>query len=285
MKPTTLTILAVLALGAGFATRPAAADAPATVIEVSASSIGLQPGNVYGPWQFATLDVRTTAGADDLPGFTLVTRHDLDSGAPSSGTSGILDDYHQWTPRLFTYAQIEFSSGTLFPTRGAYLEADPTVSPNVVIAEGYGVLDVPIGLVTPVDLTQRYVNVGPEFYFPNGSVTVRYIPLWTQGQVSASSLQGNLSFGNERSMLTTLSLQSGVLPAYAATNPAIAAEFQDRVLAANLSVKRWVSSRFGFELGVDAAHASDRFTGKSVYDSLGATLGVFVGVGHSSKMP
>lgn len=279
MRPIPLIVAAVLALPAAFAARPAAADVPATLFEGSASSIGLQPGNVYGPWQFATFDVRSTAGSDDKPGFTFVARHDGDSGAPSSGTTGILDDYHQWTPRLFTYAQVEFSSGSLFPTRGAYLEADPTLVPNLVIAEGYGALETPIGLA------QRYVNVGPEFYFPHGSVTVRYIPLWTQGQVGASSFEGDLSLGDEGSTLTTLTLQSGVVPAYAATNPAVAAQFQNRVLAANLSVKHWIDSRFGFELGVDAGDASDRFTGKSVYNSLGATLGVFVGVGHSQTMP
>lgn len=279
MRLTTFTIAAMLVLPAAFAAQPAAADAPATLIEASASSIGLQPGNVYGPWQFATLNVNTTAGADDKPIFTFVTRRDGDSGAPSNGTTGILGDYHQWAPRLFTYGQVELSNGTLFPTRGAYLEADPTVSPNFVIAEGYGALETAYGLA------QRYVNVGPELYFPDGSVTVRYIPLWTQGQSAASSFEGNLSLGHEGFTLTTLTLQSGVVPAYEAINPAIAAQLQQRIEAANLSVKHWIDARFGFDIGVDAGHASDRFTGASLYSSFGATLGAFVGVGHSPTMP
>jgi YaiO family outer membrane protein len=274
----TLALLACVTV-AVLSMQPVSADEPSMLIEGSASSIGLSPGNVYGPWQFATLDLRAVAGSDDKPGITLVTRHDSDTGAPSSGTTAILDDYHQWSPRLFSYAQVQLSSGTLFPTRGVYLETDPTVSSGFVIAEGYGALEAPIGLA------QRYVNIGPELYFPHGSVTIRYIPLWTQGQATASSLEGDLTLGDEGRTLGTLTLQSGVVPAYAATNPAISALFQSRVSAVNLDVKHWFQPRFGYEIGVDAGHASDRFTGKSVYDSFGATFGVFVGVGHSATMP
>ena len=258
---------------------PVAADEPSMLIEGSASSIGLSPGNVYGPWQFATLDLRAVAGSNDKPGITLVTRHDNDTGSPSSGTTAILDDYHQWTPRFFSYAQVQASSGTLFPTRGVYVETDPSVASGFVIAEGYGALEAPIGLA------QRYANVGPELYFPHGSATVRYIPLWTVGQATASSIEGDLTLGDEGRTLGTLTLQSGVVPAYAATNPAISALFQSRVSAVNLDVKHWFQPRFGYEIGIDAGRANDRFTGKSVYNSFGATFGVFIGVGHSATMP
>jgi hypothetical protein len=156
---------------------------------------------------------------------------------------------------------------------------DPTVSTGLVLAEGYGALETPTGL------SQTYVNVGPQLYFPHGSVTVRFIPLWTQGQAGASSIEGSLQLGDEGKTLTTLTLQNGIVPAYAPTNPLISDTVQDRVFAADLSVKHWIQPRLGFELGVNLSHATDRFSGANVYNSTGATVGVFVGVGHSTTLP
>ncbi|HVS46222.1 MAG TPA: YaiO family outer membrane beta-barrel protein [Verrucomicrobiae bacterium] len=253
---------------------PALADQPATTVDLSASSVGFSPGSIYGPWQYVTLVARGVAGANDKPGITLVTRtdRDLDYG---SGSTVVVDDYHQFSPRLSAYASVQLSSGNLFPTRGAFLELDPVVATGLVAGFGYGVL------ATPDGLSQRYASIGPTLYFPHGNATLRYLPTWTLGQVFVSALYGNLSLGDEGRAVTSLTLQDGVEPAFDVNDPTSARRFQERTFVANLDYKRWLTPRLGYDLGVEYGHQVDRITGADVYTRRGFTLGFFFGIGHS----
>ncbi|HTW84126.1 MAG TPA: YaiO family outer membrane beta-barrel protein [Candidatus Sulfotelmatobacter sp.] len=258
---------------------PPASDEPSTVLEVDASSIGFSPGSVFGPWQFLTVAGRTIAGPNDKPGFATVVRADHDSGFPTSGTWYSLDDYHTFSNGLFVYAQLQASSGTIFPRRGAYAEADPTVLPNFVFAVGGG------ELVSYAGLVQRYLNVGPTLYFPHGNATLRYLPLWTQGQVSASSLLGTVELGDEGRSTWTLSVQDGVEPAFEVNDPFVAATTQERTFVADLSFRHWITPRFGYVISGELGDQHDRFTGVPVYARRGATVGLFWGFGHAAAAP
>lgn len=257
---------------------PASADSPATTVDLSASTIGFSPGSIYGPWQYLTLDVRGVAGADDKPGFTLVTRADRDLDS-DSGTTAVFDDYHQVNPRLSVFASVQTSMGNLFPTRAAYLELDPVVATGFVMGVGYG------ALATPDGFSQHYVNVGPMLYFPHGNATIRYLPTWTPGQAASSAWLGNVSLGDTGRAIASLTLQDGTEPAFDVNDPTISQRFDDRTFVANLDYKRWVTSRLGYDLGVEYAHQVDRFTNADVYTRRGVTLGFFLGVGHSTTAP
>jgi YaiO family outer membrane protein len=270
-------VLAVALVAASWL--PALADAPSTVFEVDASSIGFSPGAVYGPWQFLTFSGRTIVGPNDKPGFAIVTRADHDSAFPTSGTFFSVDDYHTFSPKLFGYVQLQSSSGTIFPRRGIFAEADPTVARNLVFAEGAGELVAYNGLV------QRYLNVGPTLYFPHGNVTLRYLPLWTQGQVSASSFLGTLELGDEGRSTWTLTAQNGVEPAFEVNDPFVALSTQERTLVVDLTYRHWVTPRFGYLVAGELGDQHDRFTGAPVYARRGFTLGVFFGVGHAAAAP
>jgi YaiO family outer membrane protein len=256
-----------------------ASAAPSTVFEVDASSIGFTPGTTYGPWQFLTLSARTTAGPNDKPGVLVVTRADHDSALPTSGTLYSIDDYHTFSPTLSAYAQLQASSGTIFPRRGAYLELDPTVRTNLVVAVGSGELVAYDGLL------QRYLNVGPVLYFPHGNATVRYVPLWTQGQVSASSLLGTLELGDEGRTTLTLTVQDGVEPAFDVGDPFVAATTQERVAVADLTYRHWLNPRFGYLVSGELGSTRNRFGGSFVSARRGLTLGVFFGAGHAAAPP
>ncbi|MGD0968910.1 MAG: hypothetical protein ABR949_11545, partial [Candidatus Aquilonibacter sp.] len=73
---------------------PVQADEPAATFSLDGTTTGLTPGGTYGPWDWMIGAYRTTIG-NDKPGLQVITRSDRDSGAPTSGTSYILDDYHQ----------------------------------------------------------------------------------------------------------------------------------------------------------------------------------------------
>jgi len=267
----TLALACGLLAGTASAAR---ADLPSTTIDLAVSTGSLQPGAVYGPWQFATLSARSIAGRDK-PGISLTTRRDGDAAAPSYGTSLAIDDYHQFSSATFGYASVQASSGSIFPTRGAYAEFDGTLREGLVLGAGAGIDVEPDGLV------QRYVSVGPTVYFPHGNATARYLPLWTQGQVGASSWLANLSLGDEGRSVLSFDLQDGVAPAFSATDPTLASRFADRSFVLGVSLRRWLTPRLGWSAGLETGSERDRATGATAYTRTSVSLGLFVGVGHA----
>jgi len=269
--PSILALVSVLTVAT---IAPVRADLPPTTIDLSLSSGSLQPGSSYGPWQFATLSARTTAGKDK-PGISVTTRRDGDAAAPSSGTTVSVDDYHQFSTKAFGYAAIQAASGSIFPTRGGYAEFDGTLREGLAFGAGAGISVDANGLV------QRYASVGPTLYFAHGNATVRYLPVWTQGQVGASSWIADLSLGDEGRSVVSFHLQDGVAPAFAADDPTLSSRFANRSFVAGIGLRSWVTPRFGFTAGVEVGDERDRATGVEAYSRTSISLGMFVGVGRA----
>lgn len=270
--------LAILGLLLATLAAPARADAPSTTIDLGISNAMLDPSAVYGPWQSATISIRSIAGADK-PGLSITTRRDADAGAPTSGTSLTIDDYHQFSPRAYAYASLQTASGTIFPTRDAYLEVDSALREGLAFGVGGGISVDASGLV------QRYASLGPTIYFPHGNATLRYLPVWTQGQVGASSWVADVAIGEPGTTVYGFNAQIGVEPAYAASDPTLASRLQSRALVFGTSVRHWVTPRFGYTVGLEYGTERDRATGVRSYSRTALNIGFFIGVGHAKIAP
>jgi YaiO family outer membrane protein len=249
---------------------------PAGTVTVSATTYGFDPGSVFGPWQFQTLEWRSAPIGRDTPGLNITNRTDRDGGIVTNSLAFGVDDYHNWTDKFFTYAAVSVASGNILPRSSVYVEADPKVGDNWIFAFGYGLYNNPDGIV------QDYLDIGPSFYFPGGDATVRYIPLWTRGQVGAPSYSANLELGQDGRSMTTFSWQGGVEPLFAVNDPSIANRFSNRTNVFDVDFKHWINQRFGYHVGVDYASQSDRTTGANVYTRRGLTAGLFFGIGSAT---
>ena len=258
---------------------PPSQTTPRSTVSFSDTIFGFTPGATYGPWRFETLDWRSAQIGRDTPGANLTHRTDHDGANVTHSTQFVADDYHMWTQKFFTYTALGIASGTILPKNSAYLEADTKIGSAWILAAGYGVYNNPDGLV------QDYLNVGPSYYFPGGNATVRYIPLWTHGQVGAPSYTANLQLGNEGRFVTTLSWQGGVEPEFAVNDPSVANRFANRTTVFDIDFKKWQSPRFGYHLGFDYASQIARSTGENIYTRHGITAGLFFGIGSTTAPP
>jgi YaiO family outer membrane protein len=249
---------------------PAAADEPATTFSLDGTTTAVTPGATYGPWDWMIAAYRTTVG-EDKPGLQIITRSDRDTGAPTSGTSYILDDYHQFSEHAYGYASLQLSSGQLFPTRGLYLEGDASVANGVAFGTGVG------WLANPDGSSQQFMSIGPTMYFPHGNATLRYLPLWTRGDMGASSFLAAATIGDESHTSATLTLQDGVVPAYAANQVLLTTGVSERAFAAELTTRHFITPRFGYDVGLSYANVTDRQTNTFEYSSYGFTFGLVWG--------
>jgi YaiO family outer membrane protein len=232
------------------------------------------PGNIYGPWDTWTGTYRWVAGPD-TPSVTLVTRDDHDILAPTHSDGTVLDDYHTWSPRFFTYAALGLSAGTVLPNRSFYVEGDEKVGRNLttVLGGGLGVVVNPNGVV------QRYLNVGPTFYANNFNVTLRYLQTFTTSRTGAGT--GILTFqaGQTGKTIATLTLLAGDEPPNGLAVPSQPAVFGERAVSVGLEVKHWIGLKGGILAGVGVARLNDQMSGNTIYAQRGVTLGIFRNIG------
>ncbi len=249
---------------------PAQADEPLATFSLEGTTTGVSPGTTYGPWDWMIGAYRTTIG-NDKPGLQLITRSDRDSATPTSATSYILDDYHQFSDHAYGYASLQLSSGEIFPTRGLYVEGDAAVATGVAFGTGIG------WLANPDDTSQEFLSIGPTVYFPHGNATLRYLPLWTHGDMGASSFLASATVGDEGHTSATLTLQDGVEPAYVANQVLLTTGLAERAFAAELTTRHFITPRFGYDVGLSYANVTDRQTNAFIYRSLGFTFGLVWG--------
>jgi YaiO family outer membrane protein len=232
------------------------------------------PGSVYGPWDTLTGTYRWVAGPD-TPSVTLVTRADHDILAPTHSDGTVLDDYHTWSPRFFTYAALGLSAGTVLPNRSIYVEGDEKIgrSMTTVLGGGLGIVVNPNGVV------QRYLNVGPTFYASNFNVTLRYLQTFTTSRVGSGT--GILTFqtGQTGKTISTLTLVAGNQPPNGLAEPSQLAAFGQRTVSAGIAVKHWIGPNGGILAGVEVARLNDQMSGDLLYVQRGITFGIFHNIG------
>jgi YaiO family outer membrane protein len=258
MKKLLATLLAALALVLPDAVR---AD---TTFEFQDNDSGFtSPGNALGPWDTRTLAIRHD-GTRDSPGLTLINRIDFDQAAPQHSNGLVLDDYHNWTPRFFSYVSLSAAAGQILPNRGAYLEGNYKFGPLVVGA----------GASTSVNTNQTVLNqlsFGPTYYWPKFNVTFRYEPGWLNPGGYIGTYLLSAGYGVDQRATTTLTLQAGAQPPF--NNPLLAGTDQ-RSYAGTLLYKRWIG-HFGIEAGANYAYVTRPSDGSLIYIQRGVIVGTF----------
>jgi len=206
---------------------------------------------------------------------TMVTRVDHDQLAPTHSFGTVLDDYHTWSPRFFTYAAVGLAAGTVLPNRSFYVEGDEKVgrSLTTVLGGGVGVVVNPNGLV------QRYVNLGPTFYWNNFNVTLRYLQTFTSGRVGAGTGIATIQSGQTGKTISTLTLLAGDQPPNGIAEASQPVVFGQRTVLADFEVKHWIGTKGGILAGVQVERLNDRMTGTMLYARRGITLGIFRNIG------
>lgn len=228
------------------------------------------PGDLYGPWSIQTLKYQLDRGKD-IPSVTLLDRHDNDRPAGSSSQAIYLDDYHTWSQRFYTYAQVSFSKGTISPYRMAYLEGDAKFAPQQNVVMGFGVAT----MQNPDGTSTQFASIGPSVYAGRMVYTLRFLPSDTNG-VHAAATQFVAEYNEIGRNQVTLSLLDGSQPSVLVGFPPSFATFQ-RLFEADVTVKHWLRRNFGIIVGGTFGSHLDRSTGATIYDQQGITIGLFFG--------
>jgi YaiO family outer membrane protein len=235
--------LATVTAAAIAAVFPLAARADTTIDLQNNFSGFTSPGNVVGPWRIWTMQI-THEGTRDTPGLSLINRVDEDAPAPQHMNGIVVDDYHNWTPRFFTYVALQAASNGIQPNRGVYLEGDQKFGPFVLGG----------ALTTQVYPNQTVLNqagFGPTYYWPKVNVTVRYMPGWLNPGGYIGTYLLAVTEGLDKRATTTLTLQAGAQPP--SNNPGL----------------------LGIDLGVTYAHVTRPSDASLIYIQRGLTLGTF----------
>lgn len=260
-----MTKLPALVMAAFVMLLPATAFAdPNDSVELQNSDAGFtSPGNGVGPWQTRTLTLRID-GTRDSPGAEVINRIDLDPAAPQHSNGMLLDDYHNFTPRFFSYVALSAAAGGILPNRSAYLEGD----------EKFGNLVVGAGAATYANPNASILNqlsFGPTYYWPKINATFRYMPGWLNPGGYLGTYLLSVTQGIDQRATTTLTAQLGAQPPF--NNPALVGTDQ-RAYAATVLYKRWIG-RLGIEAGGDYAYVMRPSDSTLIYIQRGFILGTF----------
>jgi YaiO family outer membrane protein len=232
------------------------------------------PGDLYGPWNAITLSDREKIG-NDKPGISIVDQTDSDSGGPTHGIEFVLDDYHDWSQKFFTYAAVGVSGGNLLPTRSAYLEGDWKFGPQLATVMGFGAGTV----VNPNGVVQNYLNMGPSWYHNNFNITLRWLPSFTSGRMGTSTGILTAANGAEGNTITTLTLLAGNQPPNGVFTTTLPNQIGQRALLAGIDVKHWLSRKGGYDVGVSIGRLTDSTSGNMIYIRRALSVGIFREVG------
>ena len=243
-------------------------------LDLTGSLSGFTSSTGVGPWSNVTLTDRETL-AKDTPGLALIDQIDGDAVAPTHSLGFVLDDYHTWSPRFFTYAAFGMASGSALATRNGYLEGDLKFGPALAIVIGAGAGTV----VNPDGTVQNYLNVGPSWYYKNMNLTLRWLPSFTRGRAGASTGILTLANGAAGATVSTLTLLGGSEPPYGVVSISSPFGIGQRVLFAGFDVKHWVNPKEGYHVGIEIEHLSDSTTGNLLYVRRAINIGVFREIG------
>jgi YaiO family outer membrane protein len=244
-------------------------------VDLTGSLSSFTSSTGIGPWRNLTLTDRETF-TDDTPALALVDQADSDLIAPTHSLGAVLDDYHTWSPRFFTYVAVGAASGSALPTHNAYLEGDMKFGPALATVIGAGA-----GTVVNSDGTvQNYFNVGPTWYHNNMNVTLRWLPSFTSGRSGASSGLLTLANGAVGTTVTTLTLLGGSQPPYGVVSFTTTSGTGQRALFAGIDVKHWVNPEGGFHIGIELERLNDNATGNLLTVRRALNVGVFHEVGR-----
>lgn len=241
----------------------ACADPNDSIEFQNADSGFTSPGNGVGPWQTRTLTLRID-GTRDSPGVELINRNDLDPAAPQHSNGLVLDDYHNFSSRFFSYASLSAAAGNILPNRSAYVEGNEKFGPFVF---GAGAATY----ANPNASALNQLSIGPTYYWPKVNVTFRYMPGWLDPGGYIGTYLLAVTQGIDRRATTALTLQLGAQPPF--NNPALVGADQ-RAYAATLLYKRWIG-RLGVEAGADYAYVTRPSDSTLIYIQRGFIVGAF----------
>ncbi|MGA2396430.1 MAG: YaiO family outer membrane beta-barrel protein [Candidatus Lustribacter sp.] len=227
-----------------------------------------------GPWGNVTLTDRETL-TNDTPALILIDQTDGAAVNPTHSLGFVVDDYHTWSPRFFTYAAFGMASGSALATRNGYLEGDMKFGPALATVIGLGAGTV----VNPDGTVQNYLNVGPTWYHNNFNATLRWLPSFTSGRAGASTGILTLADGAAGVTVSTLTLLGGSNPPYGLVSPSSPFGIGERVLFAGFDVKHWINPRGGYHVGIEFEHLNDSTTGNLLYVRRAVNVGIFQEIG------
>lgn len=277
----------------GFASSPASAadvPVPSSVGNPSLSaSAGYPPqselsltGNAYdftsprsalGTWAGEQAQFRSWDGPDTID-LDVANRVDANVPRMTAGSEAVLDDYHDWSDAFSTYAAFGIGDAP-FANGSAYLESDFRMLASRRLMLGIGGGETHIAGSS----SDRYVSIGPTYYWPGVDVSLRFIPTYGPRQRKSTALLAAVTAGELGRATTTMIVRSGVEdPVYGAglspTLPGVDSfNFQ-------LDYKRWLSAHGGFSAGLGIAHLTDVDPSGLIYVQRGVNLGFFEDFGQ-----
>lgn len=227
------------------------------------------PGNAYGQRNAQELRARLHL-ASDSPGIDVLNQNDANPAFPQHGQYITIDDYHQFRDGSFGYLSLGAGSGNSVPLHNLYAEMDLKVLRSTPLVFGLG------GDVTSSSdgVVERYLSVGPTYYFNGGDVTLRYMPTSVSNGTASSSGEFSLELGpnSRRSML--LLVQYGNSPPFLAQNGIIVAGVSQRAVDVDLVLKNRIRGNLRILCGFDFTHVVDAANGNPMYTRRGLSLGV-----------
>jgi hypothetical protein len=226
------------------------------------------PGNVYGPRDAQEMRARFPLTSDS-PGIDVLNQNDANPIAAQHGRYIVVDDYHQFRGGSFGYLSLGAGSGNTVPLHNFYAEADFKISRSLPLVFGFG------GDVTSSanGVVERYLSVGPTFYFKNGDTTLRFMPTSIAGSSPAPSGEFSFELGPNSPRGMLLTAQYGGAPPFLVQEGALATGGGQRAVDINLSLRNRIRGNVGIVCGFDYTHVADARSGNLIYTRRGFTIG------------
>jgi len=270
-----LKLFAVACAAAAFAWPQASAALPRNEADLTYYGYWFtSPGSLYGPWSVENFSFRHYDGNGSV-GFSVENEATHDRLNPHVGQYVVVDNYHDWSRRFYTYASVGLGTGQPFPSSSLFLEGDIHVDGDAPLLLGVGA-----NATRDISgITEHYLSIGPTYYWPHFNATVRYLPLWASDGSSSAATDVALEYGDEGRSLTDLTVQAGGSLLAVEQNGVMTIAPGERSFTVDLEHKQWISERGGYRVGAIYGHLTNRATGAPIYTQQGAVLGVFTSFG------
>jgi hypothetical protein len=128
----------------------------------------------------------------------------------------------------------------------------------------------------PDGSTERFLSLGPTYNWNTVDATLRYIPSWIHPGSGAGSFELALNVGSGERTTSTLTLDTGVVPASLIGQAFTTSELDERTFAADLNMKHWMSRQYGWRLGLNFGREQDRSSNAVLSSWRGVSFGILV---------
>jgi YaiO family outer membrane protein len=247
-----------------------------TRIDLSDTSIGFTPGDVYGPWIIQDARIVFVQPGQGSVNFEFAHQADGDPIYPTHGEYFVGGITRDLTRRLYVWGQLGYGTSNPYARTDVHIEAEYKTTPDLKLVLGSSEDFIDYYSGTNLKLFQ----IGPSYYYNTGVVQVRYLCSANSGAQTKGGLLA--SWDITPNIRTKFSMTGLFGPQqYIVSIPGIPnalANFVGQTYTAQVQQQIGQPDRNGLRWGITAGGLLSHTTlvsGSPLYTQRGATLGLW----------